>query len=186
MQRRNLLRFIAVGAATPVLRGQQSAPTADQLKFFNPSQERLVDRLSDMIIPADAQSPGASGAAVSLFIDNLLAESSDEEQAAWTAGLAAVESEARSRFGGGFLASSPDEQDAILATMAGNETSPQNELQRFFAKIKRQTISGYYTSRVGLIEDLEYQGVMPMAGFEPCDHAEHGHAAEREQSKGQE
>ncbi len=77
VQRRKLLKIMAISAAAPVLRGQ-SAPTADQLKFFEPNQERTVDRLSEMIIPTDEHSPGASTAQVSLFIDEGLADGKEE------------------------------------------------------------------------------------------------------------
>lgn len=133
----------------------------------------MVDRLSEMIIPTDEHSPGASGAQVSLFMDEGLADGKEEDQAAWTAGLIAVETEARSRFGAPFLDCSEGQQDEILAEMALNEKTPETDLQRFFGVLKAQTITGYYTSRVGLIEELEYKGIMPIAKFEACDHSDH-------------
>jgi hypothetical protein len=140
VQRHKLLKIMAVSAAAPVLRGQ-SASTADQLKFFEPYQERMVDRLSEMIIPTDGHSPGASGAQVSLFIDERLADSTEEDQAAWTAGLIAVETEARSRFSAPFLDCSEGQQDEILAEMALNEKPPETDLQRFFGVLKVRTIT---------------------------------------------
>ncbi len=113
-----------VSAAAPVLR-DQSAPTADQLKFFERNQERMVGRLSEMIIPTDEHSPGASTAQVSLFIDEGLADGKEEDQAAWTAGLIAVETEARSRFSAPFLDCSEGQQDEILAEMALNGKTPR-------------------------------------------------------------
>ncbi len=178
MKRRTALQLIAIGAAAPMEaqhagHAPAAADAASELRFFSAAQNALVDRLAEMILPADDHSPGAHEAQVSAFIDDLLADSDPKEQQAWTEGLKAVEAVAQSRFGQPFLESSGDQQDQILAEMAANEGDPANDLQRFFAKIKMQTVSGYYTSRIGLLEDLQYKGIVPIAAYEPCTH-EHG------------
>lgn len=187
MQRRTALQLIAIGAAAPLkaqhaghapvsiaAQAAASAEAAVELRFFSPAQNALVDRLAEMILPADDHSPGAHEAQVSAFIDDLLADSDAKEQKAWTDGLAAVEARARERFSKAFLECSSGEQDQIMAEMAANEQNPANALQRFFAKIKTQTISGYYTSRIGLLEELQYKGIVPIPEYEPCNHPEHG------------
>ena len=68
--------------------------------------------------------------------------------------LIAVETEARSRFSVPFLDCSEGQQDEILAEMALNEKTPETDLQRFFGVLKAQTITGYYASRVGLIQEV--------------------------------
>ena len=57
--------------------------------------------------------------------------------------------------------------------MAEGEESPQTELHRFFIRLKTQTQSGYYTSPIGLLKDLQYKGVVPLAAYPPCDHPDH-------------
>jgi len=181
MKRRNALQLIVIGAASPL--GAQhaghtpaaaAAAAVAERRFFSAPQSALVDRLAEMILPADEHSPGAHEAQVAAFIDDLLADSNPSEQQAWTTGLAAVDAEAQTRFEKSFVECSDMQQDQILAGMAAGEESPANALQHFFVKIKAQTISGYYTSRIGLLEDLEYKGVVPIAEYEACNHPEHG------------
>ena len=89
MQRRNALKIIALGVITPRMSALGSAthcavpegaawtPTDYQLQFFSPEENKLLDQLTEMIIPVDAHSPGASAAKVSLFAD-LMVATSDE------------------------------------------------------------------------------------------------------------
>ncbi len=149
-----------------------SAP-ATALRFLSPEEFRLVDRLTEMIIPADAHSPGAREARVAAYIDELLVDSGASEQAGWRSGLAAVESETRRLHGKAFLNCSSMQQDQIMKEMAEGEESPRTSLHRFFIRIKSQTLSGYYTSSAGLLKDLQYKGIVPLAAFPPCNHPDH-------------
>jgi glucoside 3-dehydrogenase (cytochrome c) hitch-hiker subunit len=182
MKRRTALQLIAIGAAAPLeaqhaghapAAAAAAAETAAGLRFFSPAQNALVDRLAEMILPADDHSPGAHDAQVSAFIDSLLADSEAKDQQAWTAGLAAVEAEAKQRFEKPFLECAAAEQDQILGAMAEGEENPASPLQRFFVQLKQQTISGYYTSRIGLLQELEYKGIVPIPEYKACDHPEH-------------
>lgn len=183
MERRSALKLIAIGALAEPLAAQHAGHAAAgaaaaseavaPLKFFTPAQNEWVDRLAEMILPADEHSPGAHEAKVSAFIDQTLADGNKGEQDLWIAGLKAVEAEAQTRFQKAFLKCSPAEQDQMLAAMAANEAKPQTEIERFFVKLKAQTISGYYTSPVGLLKDLQYKGNVPLAEYAACDHAEH-------------
>ena len=181
MKRRNALHLIALGAAATPLpaqhagHGQGAAPKegSAELRFFSPEQNALVDCISEMIIPADERSGGASAAGVAAFIDELIADSEPDVQKQWTDGLAAMDAEARSRFGRGFVECPEDQRDQILSRLAASEENAQSELERFFVLIKRQTVSGYYTSRVGLLDELEYKGGGPLAEYPACTHPEH-------------
>ena len=179
MKRRNALQLIAIGAAAPLTAQHAhhgagaAAKNAAELRFFSAEQNALIDTIAEMILPADEHSGGASEAQVSLFIDDLVAESDTEVQKAWTDGLAAMDSEAESRFGKGFVDCSDEQRDQILAALAENEAQAKTNLERFFVRIKRQTISGYYTSRVGLLDELEYKGGGPIAEYPACTHPEH-------------
>ena len=51
--------------------------------------------------------------------------------------------------------------------------NPATLEERFFAALKRMTIEGYYTSAVGIHQDLNYQGNTAMADFPGCSHSEH-------------
>ena len=179
MKRRNALQLIAIGAAAAPLKAQHAghaaaqAPASGELGFFSPAQNALVDCIAEMILPADERSGGAHDANVSLFIDSLLADSEPAEQQLWTQALANLDAEARKRFKKPFIDSSAAQRDEILAELAEKEEAPKTELEHFFVKIKRQTISGYYTSRVGLMDELEYKGGGPIAEYPLCRHPEH-------------
>jgi gluconate 2-dehydrogenase gamma chain len=179
MERRTALKVIAGAAAERLAPAQhhlvqiaaQSPPY--RLQFFSAAQDKLLDRLAELIIPADDHSPGASAAKVSQFIDLMVANSNAEVRQAWTAGLQAVEAEAKSRFGKAFLELDAGQQDQILAVMAANEANPSTELERFFARLKSMTIDGYYTSPVGIHQELQYKGNTALAEFPGCTHPEH-------------
>ncbi len=181
MKRRNAMQLVVIGAAVPL--GAQEAPhvhappaampAAGKLRFFTPAQHALVDALAEMIIPSDAHSPGAHEAQVSAFIDDLLAESGAEGRSAWTSGLEAVDAEATKWYGKPFLECAGAQRNDLLKEMADGEESPKTDLHRFFINLKRQTLSGYYTSSIGLLKDLQYKGIVPIAAYPPCDHPDH-------------
>ena len=180
MKRRNALQLVVIGSATPLAAQEHqhaAAATADaapaKLRFFTPEQNVLVDALSEMIIPADAHSPGAHEAKVSVFIDDLLADAPAETQRAWKSGLEAVDAEATKLHGKPFLACGAAQRLGLLTSMAAGEEDPKTELQRFFVKLKQQTLSGYYTSSVGLLKDLQYKGIVPIGVYPPCEHPDH-------------
>ena len=161
MERRTALRLIAGSVAAEQLEAAQHhlvtiarAPGSYKLRFFSPEQNEVLDRLAEMIIPADEHSPGAHDAGVSLFIDLMLSNSAKSVQGDWLAGLKAVDNDAQGRFQKPFLKCSGREQDEILAAMARNQRRPGTPLERFFVLLKSMTVDGYYTSEIGLHKDL--------------------------------
>lgn len=183
MNRRNALVIIGGSAATgPLANAQQhqhapagaaAAASPQAPRFLSAPHLALVDRLSEMIIPADAHSPGAHEAKVAAYIDEMLAEASPQTKADWTRGLEAIDAEAKARRGKLFVDCAAAEQDRIMKAMADGEESPKTELHRIFVKLKSQTLSGYYTSSIGLLKDLQYKGNVPLAAFPPCNHPDH-------------
>jgi hypothetical protein len=182
MQRRHAVELIAISTSPfsaislPAQEHQHSpsASTAPALKtFFTPAELAVIDDLAERILPADAHSGGAREAKVPAFIDDFVANASAETQAAWRTGIAAVEAEVQRRYGKNFAGASAAQREALLAQMAASEKNPTTDLHRFFARLKAQTISGYYTSPIGLLKDLEYKGIVPQPYYPPCTHPEH-------------
>ena len=181
MKRRSALQLVVIGSAAPLVAQQHehaasaaaAAEAPAKLRVLTPVQDAQLDALCETIIPADSHSPGAHEAKVSAFIDGFLATSPAAEQLAWKTGLAAVEAEAVKRFGKSVVDCSGAQRIALLKEMAEGEASPATDLQRFFVKLKRQTLSGYYTSSVGLLKDLEYKGIVPIAEYPACEHPDH-------------
>jgi hypothetical protein len=180
MKRRTALHVIAAGVvaegcALPqhVRSASVPAPTDSKLRFFNRAQDALLDRLTEMIIPADDRSPGAHEAQISHFIDNMVGHSAKEIQEHWTAGLELVDAEARRRFEKAFLQCAPWQQEQILAAMAAGEPEPKMPLEHFFARLKLMTVDGYYTSAIGIHRELQYKGNAVLTEFPGCRHPEH-------------
>jgi hypothetical protein len=170
MQRRTALKIIALGVMAPgkdtlgaathcaMPEGAAWTPADYQLQFFTPAENELLDQLTEMIIPADAHSPGAHAARVSLFADLMVATSNDAVKAQWRNGLRLFkEAAAKSSLA-----------DA-LAQAAAHEGHPTTDLERFFAVLKPMTVNGYYTSEIGIHQDLEYIGNTYLASFPGCD-----------------
>ena len=172
LTRREMIQATAAGAAAMSLPLGQGTPVQGK-KFFTPAEFAVVDEMSDMIIPTDERSPGARAAGVAAFIDARLAESFEPEPPArWRAGLKAVEALSRELHATGFMASSAEQRLAVLTKMAAGESEPKTPAERFFREIKGSTIRAYYTSKIGIHDDQQYQGNVyqngEFAGFDPA------------------
>jgi hypothetical protein len=42
--------------------------------------------------------------------------------------------------------------------VAGDEKKPATDDERFFAELKTRTVHAYYTSKIGIHDELEYKG----------------------------
>ena len=104
MERRTVLQLISIGALSPgfdALRANMAcqavhpALTAEpyKLRFFSPADNDLLDRLMEMIIPADSHSPGAHEAKVSQFADWMVSTSPEPVQREWRKGLKLMKQE---------------------------------------------------------------------------------------------
>jgi hypothetical protein len=57
--------------------------------------------------------------------------------------------------------------------MAAHEDKPTNDAERFFVLLKSMTISGYYTSSVGIHREVQYKGNTALPEYPGCTHPEH-------------
>ena len=152
----------AAAAAAPVLAA--AAPAIAAGLFFSATEMALLDELTEMIIPADAQSGGARAAGVVPFLDRRLAERDSkipdyaEERKRWKDGLLRVDEVAREMHGKAFLETAPEQRLAVLTRMARNEGDPKASEERFFGELKKATAGIYYTSKVGIHDDVQYKG----------------------------
>jgi hypothetical protein len=175
MERRAVLKLVALAALSPRLNALETAAacsmhaesvapaTSDyKLQFFTEDENKLVDQLMEMIIPADEHSPGAHAARASVFADQIIATSEEVTKTKWRSGLALVREQAQ----GSTLA------DALIKS-AENEENPKTELDHFFVLLKQTTVDGYYTSQIGIEKELEYTGNTYLARFPECTHPEH-------------
>jgi len=193
VSRREALKGIAVGLGTslPVLNtnviaqqgaahdghahaqasGEKKAPY--KAKYFNAGQMALIATVSELIIPTDEHSAGAVKAEVPEFIDLMISESSAESKKLWTDGLAAIDKMSRGKYQAEFIKATTEQQDTLLTEISKNEMKPVTLEERFFREIKNRTIDGYYTSKIGIKDELDYKGNTYLKEFKGCTHPEH-------------
>jgi Gluconate 2-dehydrogenase subunit 3 len=163
LSRRDLIKLgAAVTVAASVGVGEalaQSGAANSPSSFFTPHELALVDELSEMIIPTDEHSPGARAAKVAAYIDGFIAEAWDDNvKTAWREGLSLVDKLSQDASGKPFLQASPEQRLAIVTRMAQNEDRPGTPEQRFFGDLKARVVHAYYTSEIGIKQEMEYKG----------------------------
>ena len=134
-------------------------PNAAPGKFFTPDEFALLDDLAESIIPADARSGGARAARVADYIDQRLAESIDTEtRQSWKDDLDWLDELSRDLYGRRFVQQSTDQRWAFLKRCSANEAAPSKAEEFAFGTIKWEVAFVYYTSKVGVLDELGYQG----------------------------
>ncbi len=144
-------------------------------RTLSPEQDRLVTALAELIIP-ETDTPGAAAARVNEFVDLLLTDWYDpEDRDRFLAGLSALEETSRSAHGRAFLELSEAEQVALLEPLdreavaiqwAAFSSRDEVEDLPFFGMMKEMTLVGYYTSEIGLGQELGY--VVVPSRFDGC------------------
>jgi hypothetical protein len=119
-------------------------------RYFTAAQMQLVSCLADLIIPA-TDTPGAAAAGVPQYID-LVVNEDPTLQGVFHDGLAQLDQS-------GFL-QLPQEKQVEALTALSRAADPS-----FFVAVKNLTADGYYTSRIGLMQELGYNGNDYLAAF---------------------
>jgi len=176
VNRRTALKAFGTAALVPWLSDEglvafariQADDAAPAAKVLSASQFATLETLVDAIIPTDDRSPGAKQARVADYIDLLLSESGPELTLQWLGGLAELDSEASKRFNTPFARLNQTQLDAILGDISRNERKPKTPLEEFFVMSKEATVRGYYTSEIGIHQELKYQGNRFLHEFVGC------------------
>jgi hypothetical protein len=143
MERRDIFRILAAGAAMPVL---QAAPY--EPRFFTKSEYDALDRICETIIPKDEEGGGANEAGVAEYIDTYI--------------LHAPDSEIKQLFREGLAKLTAVPLDRLV----------EQENDPFFARLKALTIEAFFNSKVGY-EYVGYKGNAGRLTFPGCTHPEH-------------
>ena len=208
VERRDILRYLGIAAVAstfpgfhrwafacpgsfPAVTSPSARPDSYQPLFFSPAHYRVVERLAEMIIPAD-DTPGATQAGVAEFIDFMVAnrvpvsgsrdirstddaiESGRQAQNRFVAGLNWMNARSQSEYRHEFLDCTPEQQHSLLEELAYRaKFTPGTESGRqFFQMMRDYTVVGYYTTRIGL-ESLGYPGLQVAWPTMPaCPHAD--------------
>ena len=144
---------------------------AYQPKFFSAEDFRNLEAFSAILIPTD-ETPGAREAFVAPFIDfvvNAAAEYAPDLQTQWRAAVAWLRTQ-------GFSGMQTEQQLAFVERIAAPErdhSKARDEGFKTYQLIKEMTVHAFYTSRVGLVDVLEYKGLAYLTEFPACTHPEH-------------
>jgi hypothetical protein len=197
IERRDMLRVLAMAAAAGQFPGFHRwafacahhgegdvipAPVARYTpQFFTPDEYTTLDQLTALILPTD-DTPGAREAGVSEFIDFMVAHD-PAIQYDFRFGLAWLDMHARQAHQHAFRELDPAAQGALLQPLATRVTKEDalahpglEEGREFFAQLRKYTLMGFYTSRIGL-EQLGYPGLQIYTEIPECAHKDDpGHA----------
>ena len=185
MKRETISRRRALQQVALLLGGAISAPTVAGVfstatrrawaaspawapRTLSPAQLELVATLAEHIVP-QTETPGARAAGVHRFVDTLLTDHyAAAERDRFLAGLAGVDTQARSRYGKPLVQSTTEQQLALLRELdAAAYTAGRGEDGWFFRRVKELTLVGYYTSEIGAMQELHvspfgaYRGDIP-------------------------
>lgn len=133
-------------------------------KALSPHEFETLERLTDLIVPAEAGKPGALQADVAAWIDTLL-NVNEELKARYTSGLAWLDRTMTDRASTTFVEATSAQQTELLDLIAykRNRTTELDPGIEFFILARRMTADGFYTSPIGM-RDV-YLGNSPQAAF---------------------
>lgn len=144
--------------------------TAKLARFFTPTQHAFVDELTETIIPADSHSGGAKAAKVVDVIEKDLRETLDDDRRAlWREGLRLIELMTEHYHGKSFVECTPEQRIEVLTVLSDHEHMTELPEVRLFHDLKRSTVEAYYTSKIGIHDELEYKGNRILQEFVGCD-----------------
>lgn len=130
--------------------GATLAQGAGKHKFFTDQEFAMVDELTDIIIPTDEKSGGAKAAGVAEYIDQTLAEAFDpQDRHEWRIQLSLIDLKSSKMHRCAFLQGDKKQQIAVVASL---------EKEPFFARLKGATVRGYYSSKIGIHDEMDYKG----------------------------
>jgi Gluconate 2-dehydrogenase subunit 3 len=194
LNRRDALRRLAVGAigaATSPMwadtlialarehahtQAAAAAMTAAQWtpRLLTAHQNDTVIALTELIIP-QTETPGARAVNVNRFIDWVVSQAPPDERERFMSGLTWIDEQSTSRYQKDFVSAGGEQQTALLTRLvdAANFATEDASGVAFFQAIKAMTINGYYSTEIGLQQELGDDGQFVMGVFKGCDHPEH-------------
>lgn len=165
MQRRDILRLLggasilagiaprdllALGESTHRLirRGERG--------FFDPHQMHTVAAAGDRILPV-TDTPGALAADCHHFSERIVADHfAATRQRRFIAGLVDLDQRASRLHRHLFIDCSPAQQDVVLSAVESDAYAADNNGQNtFWRDLKWLTLTGYYTSQIGIEQELQ-------------------------------
>jgi hypothetical protein len=154
--------------------GAQAAAAKFTPKALTAAQLETVATLAELIIPT-TETPGARAALVHQFVDNVMANARPADKERFVSGLTWLDSRSTALYGKPFTGATAAQQTELLTKLAapsGQAAEDQPGVPLFTA-MKGLTIAGYYSTKIGLEQELGDNGQLFSAKFEGCTHPEH-------------
>jgi hypothetical protein len=133
------------------------------------SQRVTATVLSDVIIPADDQSPAASAVGVVDFIDEWISAPYPDnvrDKPIVLEGLAWMDAESQRRFKKDFAKLSDTQRAAICDDISAKDPKPEfAQAAAVFTRYRSLTAGGFYTTPIGM-KDLRYVGNVALTSFD--------------------
>lgn len=169
IQRRELLRraawilggAISAPAALAILQGctakDSPAPAGWTPRFFKGDQAAIMTALADVLIPRTDTS-GALDAGVPAFIDAIMADVyPPDAQARFSAGFGEFVAGSKASGGGkAFLDQDGEQRKASVRQALESALQGEQEHKPFILVARELTLLGFFTSRVGITENMDY------------------------------
>jgi hypothetical protein len=158
MRRREVVRFLGAALALPFIpSGAQAAIQLGEeihrrlgdvpFRTLDSAQQKLVTTIAELVIP-ETDTPGATSVRVPEFIDLILTEwASDEERAAFLAGLTDIDTRAAAMGSPRFVDLSAAKKNELLTALDGARADKAGA-GLAFGRLKGLTIYGYFTSKL--------------------------------------
>ena len=148
---------------------QVQAGAAWKPLLFDAHQNETVVALTELVIPT-TDTPGAKAPKVNEYIDLMLHDVAPDKGHGFLKGLGWLDGRAIGLHGSPFVSLEEGQQIAILESLDEAKDPDLATGTEFFKRLKRLTVEGYYTSRIGIAE-LNKHGVPSTFACEHEDHA---------------
>lgn len=167
MRRREAVQFLGAALALQLIprNAQAAIELGEQIhrrlgdvpfRTLNPDQRKIVTQIAEMIIP-ETDTPGATSVKVPEFIDLILTEwSTEEEKAAFLAGLSDIDVQAAAMGSPRFLDLAEAKRGEFLTGLDAKRPAKAGAAHAF-ERIKALTVYGYFTSEVVQTDILKTQ-----------------------------
>ena len=179
MNRRDALSRVAVlfggtiiGAEFFLSGCKNPASNATGALDFSEKNIAYLDEVADTIIPTTASSPGAKAAKVGEFMKTMVTDCYEEgDQKIFMEGMGKLNDAADKKYSKSFEKLTPEERKAFLTELDKeakdyNTSKKDTDPNHYFTMIKQLTVLGYFTSKIGATQALNY---IPVPGrWEGC------------------
>jgi len=140
---------------------EMGVPALTGLSLFTAEQREAVEAMAEAIIPA-TDTPGASEAGVTDFIEVIVAEWYDAEQREhFMRGLTHLDEHSEALTGVRFPYAGTETQTAILTGLEAEGSAiseaPSDAPTPFFHQFRGLVLYGYYNSEVGMRDELMFR-----------------------------